>query len=220
MRLRNKPWAVDKLKDHPQYVVLDPKNWKGKWSERFNNHHPIHIEIGTGKGQFIIEMAKKHPEINFIGIELQTSVIVSALEKQIEEALPNLQLLQVNASNLKEYFDEGEVACIYLTFSDPWPKNRHEKRRLTFKTFLEIYETILIDNGELHFKTDNQRLFEYSISSFSHYGILINELYLDLHNSVGEENVMTEYEEKFSKKGNRIYKVMGSFQDNAIKGKL
>lgn len=212
MRLRNKPWAKDKLNDHPQYVVQNPEEWKGKWHERFEKKLPLHIEIGTGKGQFIVEMAKKYPDLNFIGIELQTSVIVSALEKQIEEDLPNLQLLQVNAADLEEYFEEGEVNRIYLTFSDPWPKNRHEKRRLTFKTFLATYETILNEEGELHFKTDNQRLFEYSITSFSHYGMTIDELYLDLHQSeVAEENIMTEYEEKFSKKGNRIYKVVAIF---------
>jgi tRNA (guanine-N7-)-methyltransferase len=213
MRLRNKPWAEDKLKDHPQYVVQEPEKWKGNWQERFEKSQPIHIEIGTGKGQFIVGMAKEHPEINFIGIELQTSVIVSALEKQIEEQLPNLQLLQVNAANLAEYFDEGEISQIYLTFSDPWPKNRHEKRRLTFKKFLAIYERILGSGKELHFKTDNQGLFEYSITSFSKYGMTIQELYLDLHNSDVEGNIMTEYEEKFSQKGNRIYKVLATFEE-------
>lgn len=211
MRLRNKPWADDLLKKHPNFVALEPKKWKGKWQQRFQKEQPIHIEIGTGKGQFIVEMAKKYPEINFIGIELQTSVIVSALEKQIEEELGNLQLLQVNAVDLKEYFEENEVSRIYLTFSDPWPKNRHEKRRLTFKTFLSIYENILHPDGELHFKTDNQGLFEYSITSFSKYGMIIEELYLDLHNSDVEDNIMTEYEERFSKKGNRIYKVVAIF---------
>lgn len=214
MRLRNKPWAEEKLKDYPEYVVQEPKKWKGKWHERFEKNQPLQIEIGTGKGQFIIEMAKEHPDLNFIGIELQTSVIVSALDKQIEEALPNVQLLQVNAAELKEYFEENEVERVYLTFSDPWPKNRHEKRRLTFKKFLAIYSFILNGNGELHFKTDNQGLFEYSISSFSKYGMIIEDLYLDLHNSDVPGNIMTEYEEKFSKKGNRIYKVVATYPNN------
>lgn len=212
MRLRHKPHAKDKLLEYQQFVVKDPESMKGKWNERFGKEQPLHIEIGCGKGQFIIEMAKRHPEINFIGIELQTSVIVSVLEKQIEAELPNLQLLQVDARELKSYFEKNEVDRIYLTFSDPWPKNRHEKRRLTYKTFLSVYETILQPKGELHFKTDNQGLFEYSLTSFSLYGALLTEVYLDLHTSDVEENVMTEYEEKFSKKGNRIYKAVVSFK--------
>lgn len=211
MRLRHKPFANDKLLENKKFVVEKPEEMKGKWQTRFENVQPLHIEIGCGKGRFIIEMAKRYPEVNFIGIELQTSVIVSALEKQIEEQLPNLQLLQVNAKDLMEYFEPGEVDRIYLTFSDPWPKNRHEKRRLTYKTFLNVYQTILHDKGELHFKTDNQKLFEYSLTSFSKFNALLEEIYLDLHNSTVEDNIMTEYEEKFSQKGNRIYKAVITF---------
>ena len=130
MRLRNKPGAEDKLLAYGQYVVSTPEEWKGRWNERFDKKQPLHIEIGMGKGRFLIEMAKQNPGINYIGIELQTSVIVSALEKQIEEGLPNVQLLQVNAQNLQSFFDKGEVDRIYLTFSDPWPKNRHEKKKI------------------------------------------------------------------------------------------
>ncbi|GEK89245.1 tRNA (guanosine(46)-N7)-methyltransferase TrmB [Alkalibacterium putridalgicola] len=214
MRLRHKPYAKEKLAEYDQYVVTEALGLKGRWQERFGNENPIHVEIGCGKGQFIINMAKQHPEINFIGIELQTSVIVTALEKQIEEDLPNVQLLQANASDLAEYFEENKVDRIYLTFSDPWPKNRHEKRRLTYKSFLKVYETILNPEGELHFKTDNQKLFEYSLVSFSHYSAKLNEVYLDLHNSDVTDNVMTEYEEKFSKKGNRIYKAVLTFDSS------
>lgn len=213
MRLRHKPYAKEKLAEYDQYVVTEGLELKGRWQERFGNEQPIHVEIGCGKGQFIIDMAKKHPEINFIGIELQTSVIVSALEKQIEEELPNVQLLQANASDLAEYFEENKVDRIYLTFSDPWPKNRHEKRRLTYKTFLNVYETILNPDGELHFKTDNQKLFEYSLVSFSSYRANLEEVFLDLHQSDVTENVMTEYEGKFSKKGNRIYKAVITFDN-------
>lgn len=212
MRLRHKPYAQDKLLEYKQYVVEKPEESRGKWTERFEKAQPLHIEIGCGKGRFIIEMAKRYPEINFIGIELQTSVIVSALEKQIDEQLPNLQLMQVNAKDLRDYFEPGEVDRIYLTFSDPWPKNRHEKRRLTYKSFLSVYETILNDKGELHFKTDNQKLFEYSLTSFSKYDAVLEKVYLDLHKSDVEDNVMTEYEEKFSKKGNRIYKAVVMFK--------
>lgn len=212
MRLRHKPYAREKLKEFSQYVVGNPEEIKGQWNQKFNNAHPIHIEIGCGKGQFIIDMAKKYPEINFIGIELLSDVIITALEKQIVEDLPNVQLLQVNAKDLTSYFEENEIDRIYLTFSDPWPKNRHEKRRLTYKTFLAVYETILNPKGELHFKTDNQTLFEYSLVSFSHYPVKLTEVYLDLHHSDVKDNVMTEYEEKFSSKGNRIYKAVLQFK--------
>jgi len=206
MRLRNKPWAKDKINAYPQYVVPNPDKVKGNWTELFGNKHPLHIEVGTGKGQFIVGMAKKNPEINFIGIELQESVIVSALDRLIEAELPNVKLLNINANDLENYFDKNEVSRIYLNFSDPWPKKRHEKRRLTYQSFLKIYENILIDGGEIHFKTDNRGLFEYSLVSFSHYGLTLNFVSLDLHQSEFEDNIMTEYEEKFSKKGNPIYR--------------
>ncbi|WP_027409609.1 tRNA (guanosine(46)-N7)-methyltransferase TrmB [Anoxybacteroides tepidamans] len=206
MRLRNKPWAKDKIAAYPQYVVPNPEQHKGKWSELFGNNNPIHIEIGTGKGQFITGMAKANPHINYIGIELYESVIVSALDKLIENDLPNLRLLNVNAKDLTGFFAGGEVERIYLNFSDPWPKKRHEKRRLTYRSFLELYEQILVDEGEIHFKTDNQGLFEYSLVSFSQYGLLLTYVSLDLHQSDFVGNIMTEYEEKFAAKGNRIYR--------------
>lgn len=211
MRLKNRPGAKEKLEAHPEHVVQKPETLKGKWHERFNNENPIHIEVGTGKGRFIIETAKKFPEINFIGIELQTSVLLAVLEKQLEEELPNLQLLQANAADLLNFFEEGEIKRIYLNFSDPWPKNRHEKRRLTYTSFLSTYEKILDTAGELIFKTDNQGLFEYSLVSFSTYGMKLKDVKLDLHQSEVEDNIMTEYEEKFSQKGNRIYRVIAEF---------
>ncbi|HWO75743.1 MAG TPA: tRNA (guanosine(46)-N7)-methyltransferase TrmB [Bacillus sp. (in: firmicutes)] len=206
MRMRNKPWAKEKMMEYPQYVIQNPEKHRGKWQELFAQEAPLHLEIGTGKGRFITEMAKAHPNINFIGIELSDSVLVTALDRVIGAELTNLKLLNVNAKNLPQYFEEGEVDRIYLNFSDPWPKTRHEKRRLTYKDFLALYEAILKPNGEIHFKTDNQGLFEYSLVSFSHYGLLLNNVSLDLHNSGMEGNIMTEYEEKFSGKGNRIYR--------------
>lgn len=206
MRLRNKPWAKDYIARHPELVIPNPETYKGRWHEVFEKNQPLHIEVGTGKGRFITEMAKANPHINFIGIEVYESVIVSALERLIELQLPNCKLLCVNASKLTDYFHKGEVSRIYLNFSDPWPKKRHAKRRLTYKTYLEIYENILVDNGEIHFKTDNQGLFEFSLISFSEYGLLLKDISLDLHNSDFEGNIMTEYEEKFSQKGNRIYR--------------
>ncbi|MFD1739287.1 tRNA (guanosine(46)-N7)-methyltransferase TrmB [Bacillus salitolerans] len=206
MRLRNKPWAKDMLRENDQYVIQDPELQKGKWNEVFGNNNPIHIEVGTGKGKFITGMAKANPSINYIGVELQDSVIVGALERILEDPSPNVKLLNQNAEELTTFFEQGEISRVYLNFSDPWPKNRHEKRRLTYKTYLDRYKELLIKNGEIHFKTDNQGLFEYSLKSFSEYGLLLKFVSLDLHNSDFEGNIMTEYEEKFSAKGQRIYR--------------
>ncbi|EMW5858164.1 tRNA (guanosine(46)-N7)-methyltransferase TrmB [Enterococcus faecium] len=220
MRVRNRPGAAEMLAAHPNFVISDPTLWKGKWNELFENDHPIHIEIGMGKGQFITGMAKAHPEINYIGVEMQVSVVSIALDKLIEQPLPNLKLLHVDGSALTEYFADSEVDQIYLNFSDPWPKKRHEKRRLTYKTFLAVDEQILRPNGEIHFKTDNQGLFEYSLASFSQYGMILKQVWLDLHQSQFEGNIMTEYEEKFSSKGQRIYLVEAQFQDKTKKKSL
>ncbi|MBT2656974.1 tRNA (guanosine(46)-N7)-methyltransferase TrmB [Bacillus sp. ISL-18] len=213
MRLRHKPWAKEKIEQHPQYVVANPENFKGKWHEVFEKDQPLHIEVGTGKGQFITGMAKANPDINYIGIELYVSVIVAALDRLIEADLPNLKLLQVNAADLDKYFTKNDVDRVYLNFSDPWPKARHEKRRLTYKDFLKRYEDILVDGGEIHFKTDNQGLFEYSLTSFSSYGLLLKYVSLDFHKSEYEGNIMTEYEQKFSEQGKRIYRCEVKYQN-------
>ncbi|WP_428911287.1 tRNA (guanosine(46)-N7)-methyltransferase TrmB [Niallia sp. Krafla_26] len=212
MRLRHKPWAKEKLEQYPQYVISQPESLKGKWGTVFENQQPLHIEIGTGKGRFITEMARANPSTNYLGIELQESVIVSALDRIIEAEIPNVKLLNANAVDLPQYFEKGEISRIYLNFSDPWPKVRHEKRRLTYKSFLQIYEELLPKQGEVHFKTDNQGLFEYSLTSFSQYGMLLKYISLDLHKSDFEGNIMTEYEEKFSSKGNRIYRCEVQFR--------
>lgn len=206
MRQRNKPWAKDRMNEYPHYVIANPEQNRGKWTDVFEETQPLHIEIGTGKGRFITGMAKANPDINYIGIELVESIIVCALDKLIEEELPNLKLLNVNAAELEKYFAKGDVDRVYLNFSDPWPKTRHEKRRLTYDSFLRVYENILVDEGEIHFKTDNQGLFEYSLTSFSKYGLLLTYVSLDLHQSDYAGNIMTEYEEKFSNKGSRIYR--------------
>ena len=207
MRLRNKPWAKDALASHPEMVIQNPEQWKGRWQERFGNDNPIHIEIGSGKGQFVSGMAKKNPNINYIGIEIQESVLVVALEKALAADVPNLQLLHVNGGQVTDYFEKGEVNQIYLNFSDPWPKKRHAKRRLTHESFLVGYEQVLPPFGELHFKTDNRGLFEYSLASFSQFGLILKQVWLNLHKVDFPENVMTEYEEKFSAKGHPIYRV-------------
>ena len=171
--------------------------------------------MGTGKGQFVTGMALANPTINYIGIELYDSVIVSALEKVLDaNTPPNLRLLKVNGADLDKYFQKDDVSRVYLNFSDPWPKTRHAKRRLTHGGFLKLYESILIDNGEIHFKTDNRGLFEYSLISMSEYGMLLKYVSLDLHANMPEDNIMTEYEEKFSAKGQPIYRLEAQFVSN------
>jgi tRNA (guanine-N7-)-methyltransferase len=214
MRLRNKPWAKDKIDSHPQYVIQNPEMHKENWGQVFEKRQPLHIEIGSGKGRFITEMAKANPDINYIGIEVYQSVIVAALDRLIEAELPNVKLLNVNANDLEKFFAKNDVDRIYLNFSDPWPKKRHDKRRLTYKSYLKLYENILKDSGEIHFKTDNQGLFEYSLMSFSQYGLLLKFISLDLHKSDFEGNIMTEYEQRFSEMGHRIYRCEVQYPQN------
>ena len=211
MRVRNRKGATELLEANPQYVVLNPEDAKGKWHEIFGNDHPIHIEVGSGKGAFITGMAKANPEINYIGIDIQKSVLSYALDKVLEADVPNIKLLWVDGDSLTNYFEDGEIDRLYLNFSDPWPKKRHEKRRLTYKTFLDTFKQILQEHGEIHFKTDNRSLFEYSLVSFSQYGMTLKGVWLDLHASDFEGNVMTEYEKKFSSKGQVIYRVEAQF---------
>lgn len=212
MRVRKRKGAEAHLQNNPQYVIQDPTECKGRWQEVFGNHHPIHIEVGSGKGRFITGMAKAHPEINYIGIDIQLSVLSYALDKVLEENLPNVKLLRVDGSDLTNYFEDREIDRLYLNFSDPWPKKKHEKRRLTYSSFLATYERILPEQGEIHFKTDNRGLFEYSLASLSQYGMTLGQVWLDLHASDYEGNVMTEYEEKFSQKGQPIYRLEARFR--------
>lgn len=206
MRVRHKPWARGKLEHYTDIVIRSPKYYNGEWGEAFHREARLCVEIGTGKGQFIVGMAEKDPDANFVGIELHESIIVSALQKCLDANLKNVRLINADARGLTEYFAEDEVDDIYLNFCDPWPKNRHEKRRLTYSAFLAQYEYVLKSHGSIHFKTDNQGLFEYSLESFSQYGFLLRNISLDLHHANDRENIMTEYEEKFSKKGQRIYR--------------
>lgn len=213
MRLKHKPWAADYIAQHPDVILPNPEDYKGKWHEIFGNSNPVHIEVGTGKGQFVLGMAQQNPDINYIGIELFDSVIVCALEKIEAANKPsNLRLLKVNGEDLEKFFAKGDVDRVYLNFSDPWPKARHAKRRLTHENFLKLYENVLVDNGEIHFKTDNRGLFEYSLISMNAYGMALNNVSLDLHANMPEDNIMTEYEEKFSKKGQPIYRLECQFK--------
>ncbi|HEL0066383.1 tRNA (guanosine(46)-N7)-methyltransferase TrmB [Streptococcus equi subsp. zooepidemicus] len=211
MRVRKRKGAQEHLENNPHYVILEPEAAKGRWCEVFGNDHPIHIEVGSGKGAFITGMALKNPEINYIGIDIQLSVLSYALDKVLTSQAPNVRLLRVDGSSLTNYFDAGEVDMMYLNFSDPWPKSRHEKRRLTYKSFLDTYKQILPENGEIHFKTDNRGLFEYSLASFSQYGMTLKQVWLDLHASDYPDNVMTEYEARFAKKGQVIYRLEATF---------
>ncbi|HEK9073409.1 TPA: tRNA (guanosine(46)-N7)-methyltransferase TrmB [Streptococcus equi subsp. zooepidemicus] len=211
MRVRKRKGAQEHLENNPHYVILEPEAAKGRWCEVFGNDHPIHIEVGSGKGAFITGMALKNPEINYIGIDIQLSVLSYALDKVLASQAPNVRLLRVDGSSLTNYFDAGEVDMMYLNFSDPWPKSRHEKRRLTYKSFLDTYKQILPENGEIHFKTDNRGLFEYSLASFSQYGMTLKQVWLDLHASDYPDNVMTEYEARFAKKGQVIYRLEATF---------
>lgn len=213
MRLRNKPWAEQFITDHQDVILPNPEQHRGQWTKVFGNDQPLHIEVGTGKGQFVLGMALQNPDINYIGIELYDSVIVSALERIIDAEKPaNLRLLKVNGADLEKYFAKNDVDRVYLNFSDPWPKTRHAKRRLTHGGFLKLYENVLVDNGEVHFKTDNRGLFEYSLISMNEYGMALLDVSLDLHANMPENNIMTEYEEKFSAKGQPIYRLECQFK--------
>lgn len=206
MRQRNKPWADDFLQDNDHLILKKPSQYKGNWKKDiFQNEAPIHVEIGVGKGQFITEMAKRNPDVNFVGIELAKSIIVTAGEKVLDSGLKNVYLMRENAEDILDIFAEGEIAALYLNFSDPWPKNRHEKRRLTFRTFLNKYKHILKADGKIRMKTDNPDLFEYSLVSFSQTGMVLDEVNMNLHQIPRPEHVMTEYEERFTRQGKPIY---------------
>ena len=201
MRLRNVKDAKD-IVSNSKYVINNPQEYKGSFSKLFNNSNPISLEIGMGKGDFIINMAIKNPDINFIGLEKYQSIIVRATQKLESLNLNNLKLICMDAKELNEVFSK-EIDTIYLNFSDPWPKKRHAKRRLTSDTFLPIYDSIFKKDKRIVQKTDNVGLFEYSIVSLSNYGYVIKDISLDLHNT-SKENVMTEYEKKFSSQGIKI----------------
>lgn len=207
MRLKNVPGSGEKVAAS-RYTVTEPAAWRGRWQTLFAAPRPLHLEIGMGKGRFLTEMAQAHPGIHYVGLEKYSSVLVRAVEKQEELQLPNLILVQEDAANLSDCFAEGEVERIYLNFPDPWPKDRHAKRRLTSGRFLERYDSVLVHGGLLEFKTDNQALFDYSLESIRGHGWEILEITRDLHRSaMAGDNVMTEYEEKFSKLGSRICKL-------------
>ena len=202
MRLRNVPGSRDDIANS-EYVIHEPEKHKGEISSFFPINQPLFIEIGMGKGQFITTLAKLHPEINYIGIEKYSSVLVRAIEKQTEFELPNPKFIRMDAENI------NEVDGIYLNFSDPWPKDRHAKRRLTSRQFFARYEKLLNPEGKIQFKTDNANLFDFSLEEIEATNFKATEVSYDLHNSEWNEgNIMTEYEERFSAKGNPIKRVV------------
>ena len=204
MRLRNVPGAKETIIESC-FSIQEPEAYKGRWAEEFGNQNPIHIEVGMGKGKFILEMARRNPEVNYIGIEKYSSVLVRAVEKTEDFEGKNLRLIRMDAEDIENVFEKGEVNRIYLNFSDPWPKDRHAKRRLTSVRFLERYDNILTSDGRIVFKTDNKDLFDFSLEQVEEAGWILENYTYDLHHSeYNEGNVMTEYEEKFSAKGNPI----------------
>ncbi len=209
MRLRNITGSREVIADSA-YVVQEAilEECPGTWKEIFGNDKPIHIEIGMGKGKFIYTMAKENPEINYVGIEKYSSVLLRAIQKMQEEELPNLKFIRMDAEDIVKVFAGGEVDKIYLNFSDPWPKERHAKRRLPSRQFLARYDIIMNEQGCLEFKTDNKELFEFALGELEPAGWKARVVTYNLHNEekLMQGNVMTEYEEKFSVMGNPIFK--------------
>ncbi|AGM25551.1 tRNA (guanosine(46)-N7)-methyltransferase TrmB [Spiroplasma chrysopicola] len=207
MRLRNKPWANDYFLREKDYTVHNPAKYRGKWAKKiFKNNHPLNIEIGCGKGGFILTLAKNNPDQNYIAIEKFPSVAVNALKKLVNEKLSNLKIITDDAQTLTEIFAPEEISKIYLNFSDPWPKKRHAKRRLTSKKFLPLYDEILKNNGRIYFKTDNDDLFTFSITEFGDNNWTIVKQTTDLYANpmLLKNNIATEYEQRFVEMGKNI----------------
>lgn len=213
MRLRNKKYASSMIKES-EYVIENPKEQKGKWYTIFGNEREIHIEIGMGKGNFIIQMALAHPDINYIGIEMYDSVLVMAVKQlqEREEKIENLRLIRMDAKEIEEVF-ENEISRIYLNFSDPWPKAKHAKRRLTSEEFLTRYEHIFKNKKVIFQKTDNNALFEFSMETLKNHGYELKNVTRDLYAKPMEGNIATEYEKKFVMQGIKINR-LEAYQKN------
>ncbi|PZM63087.1 tRNA (guanosine(46)-N7)-methyltransferase TrmB [Paenibacillus dendritiformis] len=214
MRLRGKKGAPELLQQS-KIAILDPQSARGRWHDIFGNRRPIHVELGMGKGQFISTMSRRYPDVNFIGIDMYDELIARACEKAETirgelgvDSEANLRLVRANIEYLESIFAEGEIERIFLNFSDPWPKKRHARRRLTHPRFIEKYKHVLNERGEIHQKTDSVTLFEYSLNSYAEVGLQMRNISLDLHrDGPHPEHVMTEYEEKFSSRGMNIHRV-------------
>lgn len=206
MRIKKIKNAKEKI-ESSKYLILNPQEYKNKWNSFFGNDNKIRIEIGCGKGKFITELAKNNPDVNYIGIEMFDSVLLRAIEKQEELILPNLVFIRINALYLTDVFDK-EIDLIYLNFSDPWPKNRHHKRRLTSEQFLQVYDKIFKSAANIIQKTDNEELFIYSLESLSSHGYSLHNITFDLANSeYFKNNIQTEYETRFINMNKKIFKL-------------
>ena len=207
MRLRNITGSREMIAES-RFVVHEPQEYKGRWRELFSNDHPLRIEIGMGKGRFIMDLARMHPEINYVGIEKYSSVLLRGIQKMETDPLPNVNFIRMEAEEIADVFGREEVERIYLNFSDPWPKDRHAKRRLPSREFLKRYDEILVRDGVIEFKTDNEDLFRFALEEIAPAGWQLLQMTEDLHHDekMLAGNVMTEYEEKFSALGNPIYK--------------
>ena len=207
MRLRNITGSREMIAAS-DYVIHEPQQYRGNWTEIFGNDNPVRIEIGMGKGRFIMDLARMNPDINYVGIEKYSSVLLRGIQKMEAEPLPNLYFIRMEAEDITQVFGREEVDRIYLNFSDPWPKDRHAKRRLPSREFLHRYDEILRRDGVIEFKTDNHDLFRFALDELEPAGWHLNQVTEDLHHDeeMMRGNVMTEYEEKFSSLGNPIYK--------------
>lgn len=225
MRLRGRKGIRESLESQPELVVLDAAPHKGKWRDFFGNDHPIYVELGMGKGRFISQMSARNPHINFIGVDMYDELLRRASEKardiwqqQGHDAPPNLALLRANIEQIETMFAPGELERIYLNFSDPWPKSKHARRRLTHSRFVSKYIELLNDRGEIHFKTDSMPLFEFSLNSFADMELVMRNISLHLHKDGPREDlVFTEYEMKFMEKGQNIYRVEAVIGEEALR---
>ena len=208
MRLRRKPWVDEAIHNFDSFVFSKDmeigEEKKGRWAEIFGRQAPLHVELGTGKGDFISQLAQRNPEINYIGIEMQQDVLYSAAKKIAELELKNVRLLVFDINKIEDIFAPGEVDRFYINFCDPWPKKRHAKRRLTHVGFLEKYRGLLKSGGRIHFKTDNRPLFDFSLEQFEEAKLTVQDVSFDLHAENRPDNIMTEYERKFSGFGEKI----------------
>lgn len=212
-RIRKKSGTKDLLLSLSPPIVLDPKEQKGKWQNYFNNENEIHLEIGVGKGNFISTLASQNPNINYIGLEKVEEVLLIATKKVVEKNLDNVKIIWGDVNDILDYFAPQELDRLYINFCDPWPKKRHAKRRLTYRDFLDLYKKILKDEGSIHYKTDNQKLFEFSLNEFCYKKWNLKNISLDLYDNLPEGNVATEYEQKFVNKGSKIFRLEADLPD-------
>ncbi|MDD4835241.1 MAG: tRNA (guanosine(46)-N7)-methyltransferase TrmB [Lutispora sp.] len=219
MRLRKKPKALETLKQNQNLIIFKPEEKKGNWKEYFGNDRPLYVELGTGKGKFIVENAHRYPNKNFIGIDSKFEVIYMALKRALDRKIDNLALLPFNIESIEEIFDKNEVDCLFINFCDPWPKSKHAKRRLINVRFLEKYKLFLKDDAQIIFKTDNRPLFDYSIEEFKAANLDITDITYDLASENDPENVPTEYETKFMERGVKINRLKAVYrtQDSELR---